>query len=488
MTMTPAKRARRRVLGGMGALAVGACGTAATGRATASDADALDVVVIGAGLAGLTAGRDLLLSGNKSFVVLEARARVGGRTLNHKLLSGHVADAGAEWIGPGQTAIANLAQDLGIETFYSRYAGKMVMSSGRGRVALDMGGTFTLDDPSILSDLETMAKHVDPARPWLSPNAAQLDRTSFGSWLQSKRPNDTDFLSYWAACTLTTGAGIFDYSLLHYLSLVNSAKTVQGVEAVKGGAQERRFRGGSQALSLKMSEILGDRVVLDRPVTSIEGWNESVVRVVAGDRIYKARAVIVALSPALCQTVKWSPQLPPMRAELQRRWPAHGAIMKSTMVYSTPFWLDAGQSGQVIRLKGPVIYSYDDTPEDRSFGAIGAFHRLGDTPSDPQRAQAAVAKVLAEAIGDKRFLQPLEFHIKDWGQERYSLTCTPPMPPGLLTSGLMPALIEPMGGVVWAGTETGDRFMLFMEGAVRSGHRAALIALQRLASLRGASL
>lgn len=474
---------RRDFLGGVGSLALIPIGAAAPMPGAAPEE--VEVLVIGAGLAGLTAARDLVRSGCKSVIVLEARDRVGGRTLNHHLRDGHVADAGAEWIGPGQTAVEELARELGVSTQATEYGGKMVLRSGRGRFVMDAKGGFLLDDPSIAAELEAMARRVDPGRPWAAPDAEKLDRMSFGAWLQSKRPNDADFISYWSACTLTTGGGIYDYSLLHYLTLVGSAGTVQGVEAIKNGAQERRFNGGAQSLSMRMAEQLGDRVRLRHPVTSIEGWNESTVRVTAAGRVFRARQVIAAMSPALCSRVAWWPALPAARAELQRRWPAHGAMMKSATVYRKPFWLDEGFNGQVLRIRGPVILTFDASAPDKSMGMIGAFHRIGETPSDPARARVAVAEVLADAVGDKRFLEPLEFHIQDWGKEPYSLTCTPPMPPGLLTSGLMPALSEPMGSVIWSGTETGERFALFMDGAVRSGHRAAFIALQRLSAIKG---
>jgi monoamine oxidase len=138
----------------------------------------------------------------------------------------------------------------------------------------------------------------------------------------------------------------------------------------------------------------------------------------------------------------------------------------------------------VLKLRGPVILSFDASPADGSFGVLGAFHRIGSTPADPRAARAAVAQVMAEAMRDPRYHQALDFHLHDWGQDAYSLTCTPPMPPGLLTSGLMPTLALSMGAVVWAGTECGDRFALFMEGAVRSGHQAAAAVLQRLAGAR----
>lgn len=99
----------------------------------------LDVAIIGAGLAGLTAARDPHRAGCESFAMLEARNRVGGHTYNHDLGNGIISEGGGEWIGPGQTAIADLARELEVGTFDSFYAGKTVYLAGDARVTQDVG-------------------------------------------------------------------------------------------------------------------------------------------------------------------------------------------------------------------------------------------------------------------------------------------------------------------------------------------------------------
>src|SRR5829696_3102836 len=85
----------------------------ATGGETDHEAD---VCVVGAGLAGLTATRDLE-AGGASVVVLEARDRVGGRLLNEPLAgTDHVVEVGGQWIGPTQDRLAALAAQLGVAT------------------------------------------------------------------------------------------------------------------------------------------------------------------------------------------------------------------------------------------------------------------------------------------------------------------------------------------------------------------------------------
>src|SRR4051794_31361544 len=107
------------------AFLLGSAGTAAAlavpfvvepGRAGAADSMTADVVVVGGGLAGLTTARRLTAAGY-SVVVLEARDRVGGRTLNHPISGGKIAEAGGEFVGPTQDRIVALAREVGVGTF-----------------------------------------------------------------------------------------------------------------------------------------------------------------------------------------------------------------------------------------------------------------------------------------------------------------------------------------------------------------------------------
>src|ERR687885_1727204 len=82
----------------------------------AMDRREAEVVVVGAGLAGLSAARELRAAG-RDVVVLEARDRVGGRTLNHPIGDGKVVELGGQWVGPTQDRVLALAKDLGVATF-----------------------------------------------------------------------------------------------------------------------------------------------------------------------------------------------------------------------------------------------------------------------------------------------------------------------------------------------------------------------------------
>jgi len=159
---------RRQVLGAatgtaLATIAPGAFATGA-GEAVSGDSSVLDVIIIGGGLAGLTAARDLTKAGNQSFVVLEARDRVGGRTLNHQLQGSNFSEAGGQWIGPGQTAIYDLCRELGIGTFPTYLEGRAVYLSGeQGRftqqAASDVSGGSPALEP-IVAELDEMALQV----------------------------------------------------------------------------------------------------------------------------------------------------------------------------------------------------------------------------------------------------------------------------------------------------------------------------------------
>lgn len=440
----------------------------------------LDVVIIGGGLAGLTAARDLAFAGNDSFVVLEAQDRVGGRTLNHELRDGYISEAGGQWIGPGHTAIADLARQLNVETFKSRYDGKAVNRIGDRSLEIDTDGGIDVDE-SLVAKFDALAEQVPSARPWTVPRAQELDRMSLADWFLNNSATPIDRLTWQFSSILTNGTPMSNVSLLYYLSMVNFAGGFVPLNVQKDGAQETRFVGGSQILSIRIAEALGERVRLGTPVQRIRGWDQPVTEVHTSAGVYHAKQLVLALSPPLCQRIEFSPALPEARAELQRRWPAHGPMAKTAMVYESPFWFEEGYNGQLASVEGPVIWSFDNSPPDERFGVINAFMRAATMPSDHDAAMQLVASVYAETWGDDRYREPLEFHAHDWGQDPYSISCVSPMPPGLLTSGLMPALTEPVGSLVWAGTETAEIWNGYMDGAVRSGHKAALLALHRLA-------
>ncbi|KWK30048.1 amine oxidase [Burkholderia stagnalis] len=481
---TPETQGRRQVLrlAAMGAvsLAAGEVSLAAGDTAALASRGVLDVVIIGAGLAGLTAARDLNRAGCDSFVVLEARNRVGGRTFNHELGHGVVSEAGGQWIGPGQTAIADLARELGVDTFPTYYAGKSVILAGDARVAQDLHGG-TGGDGAIAAKLDELARGVPSGAPWNAQRAAELDKLTYGEWLAKQGVKYEDGYFIALAAQLSLGGAPAQLGLLHYLSVINSAGcSYDQLESIKGGAQETRFVGGSQVLSTKMARELGGKVRLSCPVRRISGWDRDVVEVQTDQGVVRARRVIVALNPALCNQIAFDPPLPDGRSQLQKRWPANAPMRKTVHVYERPFWRDDGYCGQIFQVGGPVFLAYDNSPPDGSVGVLSAFVAPGALPSERNAAERTLSAIYAKAFGDKA-LRPTQFHDFDWGRvDPWTLQCIHPIPPGFWTK--WGKFLQPeVGRLIWSGTETADIWAGSMDGAVRSGHRAALQALGKLA-------
>ena len=473
---------RRKILKVLGAGAL--TSLALRKRAIAAPArqdqsDVIDIAIVGAGLAGLTCARRLHEAGQESFLVLEARNRVGGRTLNHDLGNGEISEAGGQWMGPGQTAVADLARELDVGTFPTYYDGKTVYLGGDGRVAVDLKGTFGTDE-TIGAKLSALSRDVPSGAPWKSPKRSELDALSVGDWLARQNIQPEDQVGWNGSVLLSGGAAPPKMGLLHFLSMINSANCdYSQLDSIKHSAQETRFVGGSQILSTKMAQQLGDKVRLSSPVRQISGWDNDIVTLHTDQGAVRARRVVMALSPPLCHQIQFRPALPEKREALQRAWPAHSPARKTAMVYARPFWRDKGLNGSIFQIDGPVVWAYDNSPPRGEIGVINAFVLNAWLPSDLKAAERIQAEIYAQALGSEA-LTPLSYHDRDWSKaDPWTITCVSAIPPGFW-SAHGEALHPSCGNLIWSGTETADIWAGYMDGAVRSGRAAALQALNAL--------
>ncbi|HEX6116710.1 MAG TPA: FAD-dependent oxidoreductase [Solirubrobacterales bacterium] len=441
-----------------------------------------DVAVVGAGFAGLAAARAVVAAGAEA-VVLEARDRVGGRVVNAEIGDGKVVEMGGQWVGPTQERIAAMAAELGVGTFPTHGDGDNLLRVG-GKLRR-YSGTIPRLSPLALLDvhlatrrLDRLSARIDPEAPWDTPGAAELDATSVGAWIERTMRSGTARRLMRVAGRTIWGAEPEELSLLHFAFYLRAAGGFEMLTDVEGGAQQDRFEGGSQLVAIRAAEELGDRVLLGAPARRIEHGAAGVTVDADGHRV-RARRAIVAVPPPLVGRIEFEPGLPPARRQLAQRMPA-GWLVKCVALYDQPFWREDGFSGEALNEAGPVTMTFDNSPPDGSPGALvgfvgGAdarrFARLGAS-----ERRAAVLGSFESLFGPKA--RAAERYIeRDWAAEEWSGggPVANFATGGWTASG--PALREPVGPIHWAGTETATRWTGYIDGAVRSGERAAAAAL-----------
>jgi monoamine oxidase len=455
-----------------------------------------DVVVVGAGLAGLSAARRVAAAG-RSVVVLEARDRVGGRTLNHAIAGGHNADLGGTWIGPTQDVVAALAGELGLATFAQFDNGNaLYWRSGTALPYPSQGPTGGAPpDPTIVADvalivalIDQLSTQVPVAAPWEASNAEEWDSQTLDTWLREHTTSPQTRAVASAAFEALFGGEAREVSLLYalwYVACAGDAQnpgTFERLINVTGGAQERRFVDGAQTMSLRMAADLGDRVHLSTPVRHITRTPNGVVVVSDAVTVTATRA-IVAIPPTLAGRIDYDPPMPARRDHYTQRSP-QGSLIKVEALYDRPFWREAGYTGAVVSDTGPGKICYDVTPVSGTPGGLLAFvggdeaRRWGD---DHEGLKAAVVKQFAQFFGPAA-ATPLEVVLQDWSDEVWTRGCPVHLlGPGVLTQD-RDALWRPVDNVHWAGTETAQFWHGYMDGAISSGYRAAAEVLAALGS------
>lgn len=476
----------------------------------AAGASKADVVVVGAGLAGITAARDLTAQGH-DVVVLEARNRVGGRTLNHRLDSKHVLEVGGQWLGPehdvpdrglsdpmnyptddavtGQAQIWKLARAVGVPAYLTYNQGLYVDARG-GRTAT-YAGRIPTDTPSGAAEAGEAIIAIDKRlatvpldSPWTAPDALEWDSMTVQSWI-----DHGDTFAAWPFLGLHTPDGRQlvelavqsvwsceprDLSMLHLLFYCHAAGSLGALLNTDQGAQMYRLHGGSQLIAIKAAATL-PRVRLSSPVRRIEQDTAGVT--VSGDGFsVRAQRVVVALPPTLAGRIDYSPIMPALRDQLMQRMPM-GTVIKVQCVYDTPFWRAEGLAGQATSDSGAVRITFDNTPPERGapgvlMGFIEGAEGRKALRATPAARRQAVVDCFSRYFGPKA-ARPEQYLEQSWAAEEFSRGCYAGyLPPGVWTD-YGDALRAPVGRIHWAGTETATIWNGYMDGAVRSGQRAA---------------
>jgi monoamine oxidase len=440
-----------------------------------------DVIVVGAGASGLKAARELVEAG-RDVIVLEAHERVGGR-LKPAELAGRKIDLGGQWVGIRHSVLLAEAARLGIPTYKQYDSGNTILQL-LGKVTLAKNGIPKIGFLALL-ELARLQRRWDrdmksvPAdAPWTAPEANAWDAMTLESWIvQNLRTKAAREF----ARLVPRGAWAVEARQISYLWFMDALRSGDGLAhlmAVKDGVLDSKFLGGMHQIAARLAAELGERLVLSAPVQKIV-QDDSEVRVVTPKGEFTARHLIVAVPPGPTQRIQFEPHLPAARDALHQRM-AMGNIIKVNVAYEKPFWRDKGFSGQIATDDDLLGIVMEDSPPDMTpvlICFIEGRHALAmsATPAD-ERKQRVIASLV-------RFFGPkaadyIGYHDNDWSLDAYTHGYVGHMGPGTMTR-VGHALREPVGRIHWASTETATEWAGYIEGALRSGIRAAREVMQR---------
>jgi monoamine oxidase len=445
-----------------------------------------DFIVIGAGYAGLTATHELLIAG-KTVRLLEARPRVGGRVFTQTYDDGTYLDLGGQWVGPSQDRIYALAREFGVATFKTYDEGKSTllhqnrMKRYQGLIPpLPIFALLSLD--AAIKKMNKLAKKIVLDAPWQSPRAAHWDSLTLQSWMDQQMWSGAARQMFKLAVEVIFAAPPSEISMLHALFYTQSGRDLDTLMNIKNGAQEERFVGGAQQVANRLAESFpAGTLELGRVVRRIVQNNEGVEVSGDGGWTYTARRVVVALPPTLAGQLLYEPHLPANRTQLMQRMPM-GTVWKCYAVYDRPFWRAEGLNGLCASTEDLVSVTFDNSPVDGSKGILMGFvvanqAKIFAEMNESER-RTTVLQTFAKMAGPQA-LQPQFYVDQSWANEIFSGGCYAGfMPPGVWTS-LGTYLRQPCGLIHWAGTETSDVWNGYIDGAVRSGERAATELLSK---------
>jgi len=468
------------------ALGVGAATTLAPNLSRGSEKSetgTADVVIVGAGFAGLTAARSLIRKGRR-VVVLEARDRVGGRVKAGKL-AGHTVDVGGMWVGPTQTRLLEMIKEFGLHTTPQFEEGKDISEVNGTRTTADredmgLDKETQAEYDRVVKEMDRLCATVPPDEPWNAPEAESLDEMTVKDWLDSTTHNKTVRAFLEAQIRAIFVADLYQISFLYFLFYLRSGDNFEMLNNYENGAQASLVAETMHEVARRMATELKTNIVLENPVRAISQDTSGVtVKSAKGD--WRADYAIVAVPLPLSVRITYEPPLPPDRDILAQHMPM-GSVIKYLVAYEKPFWRERGLNGMTWSDLPPSAAISDASPADGGKGFLVGFFEAHNALKWTGRPMEERKKVVIERIVEffgPEGAHPIDYEDQDWPAEVWSRGCYgASMGPGIMTT-VGKVIRQPHGRIHWAGTETATRWMGYVDGAIHSGERAATEVLSK---------
>ncbi|MFI1398706.1 flavin monoamine oxidase family protein [Streptomyces sp. NPDC020681] len=439
-----------------------------------------DVIVLGAGLAGLAAARDLA-AGGADVLVLEARDRVGGRVEQTELPDGRLVQLGGEVVGQAHTAYRTLVAELGLTLIPSYVAepGTIARATPEGASAGDPPHWFGPRDDAchqrVTAAFTALARTVDPDDPWSHLDAAALDRLSVGAWLRSEHATPA-VVRLWEIGQLALASGSYERTSL--LSALRKHAAVPGGQHTEPNDhydyedwEGLRVAEGSATVALRMADDLKERIRLQAPVEAIDVRPGGCAVRLTGGETFSAGAVVSALPVGPLRSVAVSGVSDDRLASLNRQRQAVAA--KFAAAYDKPFWRESGLNG-LSESEGVLGSTW---PQNEGIlSALIPPERYGVLLGMPEaRREHELLSDIALLYGAEAH-DPISSYVRMWGTDPWTQGYVTQWTPGdVMAVGPLHGTHEPpfyvCGSDQWVAG--------YMEGAVRTGRAAAKEALRR---------
>ncbi|KAH8893573.1 monoamine oxidase [Thozetella sp. PMI_491] len=462
-------------------------------------ADVLDVIIVGAGLSGLQAALDLHDAG-RSVLVLEARNRVGGKTLSVERLDGRgVQEVGAAWLNDtNQSLVWGYCERFGLHPVVQNIKGLVASEDLDGKCHFFPFGTTPMFEAADVDNIQAMRDRVEAAslqpENFKQPKRTELDNITFEQWCRDGGAGRLALLTARLWCRGTLGQDASDVSALAYLEICRGGLGVVNLRSDdKHGAQHLRLCNGTQSISIGMADLLpAGSLKLDSPVSSIVRQTSKLYDVTTtASKTFKARRVIISIPSPAYKDVTFSPSLP-RHKQVYITTARYGCFVKFICLFKTPFWRQQGACGLVQSFRGPVNHSRDVSVDEQGNYALACFMCAGPGRAwlalDENDRREAVLKQLGSlfAVGHEAVKSEFLGSVtSDWTNDPWAGWGCPVAtgPPGTIGAGDDGERVhESFHGIYFVGTELTNEWRGYMEGALRSGKRGAAQAMESLSS------